>query len=75
MSRVRIYQLAKELGLSNKKLLEILKDLNIEVKNHMSTIETETANLICEMITEEGTRTKENGKKPKNTSNKSPKRK
>ncbi|HHU69388.1 MAG TPA: translation initiation factor IF-2 [Thermoanaerobacterales bacterium] len=75
MSRVRIYQLAKELGLSNKKLLEILKDLNIEVKNHMSTIETETANLICEMITEEGTRTKENGKKPKNTSNKSPKKK
>lgn len=75
MSRVRIYQLAKELGLSNKKLLEILKDLNIEVKNHMSTLETETADLICEMITEERARTKGNGEKPKKTSNKSLKKK
>lgn len=77
MSKVRIYQLAKELGISNKKLLEILKELNIEVKNHMSTLETETADLIQEMITEEKQIKiiKKNEKEPMGSTKKSLKKK
>lgn len=37
-SKVRIYELAKELGRDNKDILEICAQLNISVKSHSSTI-------------------------------------
>jgi translation initiation factor IF-2 len=45
--------LAKQLGVSSKKLLTILEDLGITVKNHMSTLEDDTAQLIIDIINEE----------------------
>ncbi|GMQ56954.1 translation initiation factor IF-2 [Vallitalea sediminicola] len=48
MSKVRVYEIAKQLGLSNKKLLNTLKDFNIEVKNHMSSLTDEEARIINE---------------------------
>ncbi|MBC1403737.1 translation initiation factor IF-2 [Listeria welshimeri] len=38
MSKVRVYEYAKEHQVSSKKVIEALKDLGIEVANHMSTI-------------------------------------
>jgi len=38
MAKIRVYQLAKELGVENAELIEKLKALNFEVKNHMSTL-------------------------------------
>ena len=38
MAKIRVYQLAKELGVDNAELIEKLKALNFEVKNHMSTL-------------------------------------
>ena len=38
MSKKRIYELAKELGLSSKDLLDKAKNLNIDVKSHMSSV-------------------------------------
>ena len=51
MSKIRVYELAKELNISSKDLIELLMDeFNIEVKNHMSVIEDEDAELIKELL-------------------------
>ncbi|NLB83505.1 MAG: translation initiation factor IF-2, partial [Synergistaceae bacterium] len=46
MSKIRVYELAKLLDKNNKELLEILGNLGVEVKSHMSSIDTETAQLV-----------------------------
>ncbi|MFA7622081.1 MAG: translation initiation factor IF-2 [Aminobacteriaceae bacterium] len=46
MSKIRVYELAKMLGQSNKVLLDLLIDLGVEVKSHMSSIDNETAQLV-----------------------------
>lgn len=38
MSKIRVHALAKDIGISSKELIEKLKELNIPVKNHMSTL-------------------------------------
>lgn len=43
---MRIYELAKELGVDAKELIEKLKKLNFPVKSHMSSVDTETAEII-----------------------------
>ncbi len=46
MSKIRVHALAKELGLTSKDLIEKLNKLKIEVVNHMSTIDSNQADLI-----------------------------
>lgn len=43
MSKIRVHQLAKELGLSSKEAIEKLAALGVSVKSHSSTIEDEAA--------------------------------
>ncbi len=50
MSRTRVYKVAQELGISSKELIEKLEDLDINVTNHMSTIEEDEAELIMELL-------------------------
>ncbi|MBN1038196.1 translation initiation factor IF-2 [Clostridium botulinum] len=51
MSKIRVYELAKELNVSSKDLITLLMDeFGVEVKNHMSTIEDEEAQLIKELL-------------------------
>src|SRR6056297_1316896 len=38
MAKVRVYELAKDLNMTNKQLLEKLKELKIDVKSHMSAL-------------------------------------
>ena len=53
MSKIRIYKLAKELGISSKELLHRLEDdLGLHVKSHMSTLDEDTADTIRELYTE-----------------------
>ncbi|AAO35842.1 bacterial protein translation initiation factor 2 [Clostridium tetani E88] len=53
LSKVRVYELSKELGISSKDLISLLKDeFSIEVKNHMSVVEEEDALLIKEFYGE-----------------------
>ncbi|MEA5007935.1 translation initiation factor IF-2 [Clostridium tyrobutyricum] len=53
MSKIRIYELAKELNISSKGLIELLsEEFSIAVKNHMSVIEEEDANLIKEFLSD-----------------------
>ncbi|MCI6277419.1 MAG: translation initiation factor IF-2, partial [Clostridium sp.] len=51
MSKIRVYELAKELEITSKDLIKLLMDeFSIEVKNHMSVIEDEDAELIKELL-------------------------
>lgn len=54
MSKIRVYELAKELDVSSKDLINLLvEEFNIEVKNHMSAIDDEDAELIKELFSDE----------------------
>ena len=39
MAKIRVHELAKELGMKNNDLMGVLKGLNYEVTNHMSTLD------------------------------------
>ena len=61
MSKIRVYELAKELNVSSKDLINLLmEEFGVEVKNHMSVIEDEDATLIKELL---GDNSESEGKK------------
>jgi translation initiation factor IF-2 len=39
LSKLRVYQIARDFQISSEALLEILRGLNVEVKSHMSTVD------------------------------------
>lgn len=53
MAKIRIYELAKELSMSSKELLEKIEDLDLNISSHMSSIEQEEAKLIKELFIED----------------------
>lgn len=54
MSKIRVYELAKELNISSKKLIDILSsEFSVKVKNHMSVLEEEEAKLIQELFSQD----------------------
>lgn len=54
LSKVRIYELAKELEVTNKELISVLmEEFGVEAKNHMSVIDEEDADLIKELYEEQ----------------------
>ena len=46
MAKIRVYELAKKLNMTNKVLLSKLKVMNIDVKSHMSSLEDKTVTQI-----------------------------
>ena len=50
MSKKRLYELAKELGLSSKELIAKAKEININVNNHMSNIDRDEEKLIRDLF-------------------------
>jgi len=46
MAKIRVYNLAHELDMDSKEVIDILNELDIEVSSHMSTITDETAELV-----------------------------
>ncbi|MEZ0535800.1 translation initiation factor IF-2 [Caldicellulosiruptoraceae bacterium PP1] len=52
-TKIRIYELAKSLEISNKELMELLTNMNIEFKNHMSALEDRDVNLVFEYLIQE----------------------
>lgn len=48
--KVRLYQLARELGVESKDLLDLLKAAGSDVKNHMTTIDADTRQLAQDLI-------------------------
>lgn len=51
--KIRVYQLAKDLGITSKELISKLNDLSINVNSHMSTLENENIDIIIELFTED----------------------
>ena len=54
MSKVRVYELAKELDVPSKRIIDLLADIGFEVKNHMSMVEDEAAKRITYQMTGKG---------------------
>jgi len=50
MTKLRVYELAKELEMANKELLERIGSLGIQVKGHMSSLDKEQAKLVRDMV-------------------------
>lgn len=50
LSKIRVHELAKELGISSKDCIEKLQELGLEVKNHMSSIEGADYDLVNELL-------------------------
>ncbi len=50
MSRVRVYELAKEAGMSSKALADKLIELGFDIKGHSSTVDAEEADRIRETV-------------------------
>ncbi|HAO5756762.1 TPA: translation initiation factor IF-2 [Listeria monocytogenes] len=67
MSKVRVYEYAKEHQVSSKKVIEALKDLGIEVANHMSTINENALRQLDNAV--DGTNKKAEAPKKEITSN------
>ena len=63
MSKIRVYELAKELGMTSKELIEKAVDLNLNINSHMSSLDEEEAILIKELIEEENKKVKDLKKK------------
>ena len=49
---MRIHELAKELNIDSKELIKKLKELNFPVKNHMSSVDENTAEIIKQEVKE-----------------------
>ena len=50
MAKIRIYELARELNLANKELLEKIADLNMPVKSHMSSLDEDQVQQVKALI-------------------------
>jgi len=51
--KIRVYQLAKELGVPSKQLVEELKKLGVDIVSYQSTVDEETADLLRELLKSE----------------------
>ncbi len=50
MSNLRIYELAKELSMDSKELVTLVRSLGVQVKNHMSVIDQESADIVRQTL-------------------------
>ena len=46
MAKIRIYELARDLNMTNKMLLDKLQDMDIEARSHMSSLDDDTVDTI-----------------------------
>ena len=51
MTKLRVYELAKELDMPNKDLVDKISSLGIQIKGHMSSLEEEEAQLVRDTVT------------------------
>ncbi|WP_419192678.1 translation initiation factor IF-2 [Kolteria novifilia] len=48
--KVRVYQLARELDVESKDLIELMRSAGIDVKNHMTTLDAETRQVTQDLV-------------------------
>lgn len=54
MAKVRVYELAKELNISNQEVMSALADLGVEVKSHASSVDEEAVGALKEALKKDG---------------------
>jgi len=65
MSKMRVYEYAKQNNMTSKEVLEKLKDLNVDISNHMSMISSDIKNKLDQEMNKTTT-----SDKPKKTESK-----
>src|SRR5207248_9139330 len=68
--RIRVYELARELGLSNKETLDLCSALGIGVKSHSSSIEDAQADRVRRKAEREGLKREVQPEEPKKVAKK-----
>ncbi len=53
MSEIKVYELAKDLGITSSDLMAVLKDLGVQVTGDSSVLEAPTAEIVREMISQD----------------------
>lgn len=48
--KIRVYELARELGISSKTVIHVLSHAGMQVKNHMSTLSPEAVQLVRDVV-------------------------
>ena len=56
MGKIKIYEIAKKLNLTSKEVLDVAKELNIDVKSHLSGVEEDEASKIESKLKGNGTK-------------------
>ena len=65
MGKIKIHEIAKKLGLTSKEILEAAKKIQIDVKNHLSSVSEEEAKKIEKSLTKKNENKKEKEKEVK----------
>ncbi|MBQ6969916.1 MAG: translation initiation factor IF-2 N-terminal domain-containing protein, partial [Synergistaceae bacterium] len=71
-NKIRIYDLARKLNKSNKELIAVLKQLDIPVKSHSSSIDEDTARIVENIINESAQPSVKSQPSPEKKSEKKP---
>lgn len=50
MAKIRVHEIAKELGLQSKEMVDTLQNMGLDVKNHMSTLEESQATWVKKQL-------------------------
>ena len=50
MAKKRVYEIAKQLNISNRELIDMLKEIGIDVNNHMSSVDEKFIGQISDMV-------------------------
>ncbi|MFT8322327.1 MAG: translation initiation factor IF-2 N-terminal domain-containing protein, partial [Bacillus sp. (in: firmicutes)] len=53
MSKMRVYEYAKKFNISSKDVITKLKDMNVEVSNHMTTLEEDSVKKLDKIYNKE----------------------
>lgn len=69
MAKMRVYEYAKKYNMSSKEVIQMMKELNMEVSNHMTTIDDENIKKLNEAFGKNN-QPKQNDQKPANTGTK-----
>ena len=59
MSKLRVHELARELGRQNKEVIEFLKSKGIDVKSHMSMVDEPAISIVRDRFKKNNNRGKE----------------
>lgn len=64
MPKIRVHQLAKELNITNERIIDYLTKKGVGVKNHFAALDEDTVTLVRRMVDKDSKREKDKTEKP-----------